>query len=109
MIRNIGYVVLLVEGIIDAITTYISLSLGFPEQNIFMRFIYDTWGKEALSLVLLWWAFYRIRILKNMHKEGLHRVADITLICALAYSGYIMLHNLGGLYLCLEFKYCLLP
>lgn len=60
MLRNIGYFVLFVEGIVDAITTYVGLSLGYPEANILLKYIWHIFGKEVLTILLVWWAFYRI-------------------------------------------------
>ena len=109
VLRNIGYFVLFVEGIVDAITTYVGLSLGYPEANILLKYVWHIFGKEVLTILLVWWAFYRIRILKNMHKEGVHVIADLFLIGAIIHSAYIVLHNLGVLYLCLQFGRCVVP
>lgn len=103
------YVILVVEGLADAVTTYIAIRRGFREVHVVFSPIWHMFGTEGLIASIVAWAFIRIYILERMRKDTPGCIMKSFLIVLVLGVAYSSVHNLLAILLCQDPNSCVLP
>lgn len=96
--RKIALIILFLEGIGDAVTTYIALRAGYEEMFTISNHILNIFGLEIFTIFTVLWAILRVCLIKWYYRRGWTRFSDLLLVVMILYVGYYLNNNIEVLY-----------